>query len=43
MVVLGEAVFSQTIASHGLGDEIQTENGAGTLVESTEDGEVEGP
>lgn len=38
-----EAVVGQTIASHVLGDGIQTVNEAGTLVQSTEDGEVEGP
>lgn len=41
--MLKEAVVSQTIASHVLGEGIQTVNEAGTLVKSTEDGEVEGP
>lgn len=41
--MLKEAVVSQTIASHVLGDGIQTENEAETLVKNTENGEVEGP
>lgn len=41
--MLKEAVVSQTIASHVLGEGIQTVNEAGILVKSTEDGEVEGP
>lgn len=43
MAVLKEAAVGQTIASHVPGDGIQTVNEAGTLMKSTEDGEVEGP
>lgn len=41
--MLKEAVVGQTIASHVLGDGIQTANEGGTLVKNTEDGETEGP
>jgi len=40
--VLKEAAVSQAIASHFPGAGMQTVNKAGTLVKSTDDGEVEG-